>query len=352
MRGHASPRLHEAIGALVMTEEGQTVMDQLSDVEFNPASAVKIITAYAALKKFGTDHRFNTDLLLDGNLNEETGVFTGDVYVQGADPDFERADAESLGQALLDKGVKQINGRLVVAPGFSYRANPDALSSARSLISILHKKHAGERVIVKHGAAVGLAPENTEKLTSLQSEPLYETLKQVLSFSINSKAEQIGRSVGGVHKLEELVEKEVGLPSGALKLASASGLGRSRVKPKDMMLILKSLRTELLASGKDFQDIFPVAGIDRGTLDERFTSSAERGSVVAKTGTLPGTDGGTSALVGMFRSQKEDSYFVIFCWQGSVVAFRHKQDELIRHLQLKQGGPKPFDYKLNQADGS
>lgn len=68
--------------------------------------------------------------------------------------------------------------------------------------------------------------------------------------------------------------------------------------------------------------------------------------MVAKTGTLPGTDGGASALVGMFRSRKEDLYFVIFCWRGSVVSFRHQQDELIRRLQARRGGPKPFEYAV------
>jgi len=169
-------------------------------------------------------------------------------------------------------------------------------------------------------------------------------LKEMLSYSQNNVAEQIGRSVGGISKMEDLVTREAGLAPGSLKLSSASGLGKGRVKPKDMMLVLKGLRNELKKQGLDLQDICPVAGIDHGTLDERFKTPAERGSVVGKTGTLPGTDGGTSSLVGMFRAQKEDYYFVIFCWRGDVVSFRHQQDELIRKLQSTRGGPKPFEY--------
>ena len=38
----------------------------------------------------------------------------------------------------------------------------------------------------------------------------------------------------------------------------------------------------------------PVAGVDPGTLEDRYTDALTRGSVVAKTGTLISTDGGAS----------------------------------------------------------
>jgi len=346
LRGKASSRvqrLQQEIGVLVMTEDGDTVLDQLSNIEFNPASAVKIVTAYGALKTWGPNYRFTTNVLVDGELNKETGVLAGDVYIQGADPEFEREDAMSLCQSLSDAGVKKIEGKLLVSPGFSYRCDSDSSRSARSLLNVW-RHMGGARVTAHSGGTVAQIPQSAQSVVEYQSEPLRDTLKEMLCFSLNQVAEQMGRSLGGVHKLEEIVSQQIGTAPGALKLASASGLGKSRVKPRDMMLVLKGLRTELRANDLDFKDIFPVAGIDRGTLDERFTAPTERGSVVAKTGTLPGTDGGASALVGMLRSQKEDLYFVIFCWRGNVVSFRHQQDQLIRRLQAQRGGPKPYDY--------
>ncbi len=345
-------RLQQEIGALVMTEGGETVMDKLSDVEFNPASVAKIVTAYGALKTFGPNHQFKTRILIDGTLDQSSGILNGNVFVQGADPDFERKDAMVLGQMLTDQGVKRINGKLLVSKDFSYGAASDGGWSAHALLRVWSNKSV--HVVVRQGAGVGAAPETAVLAGEFSSETFRETLKEMLCYSQNGVAEQIGRVAGGVHKLEEIVGQEAGLKPGAIKLASASGLGRSRVKPKDMMLVLKALRTELHKDGLDFQDIFPVAGVDPGTLDERFTDPCERGSVVGKTGSLPGTDGGTSTLVGMFRSQKEDLYFVIFCWKGSVIGFRHQQDELIRQLQATRGGPKPFEYKgiaAPQADG-
>lgn len=346
----ARPR--QEVGALVLSESGEVILDQLSTMEFNPASAVKIITTYSALATFGPEYRFKTNLFLDGTIEPGTGVFKGDLYVQGNDPEFDHRDAEALEKVLVDAGIKEIDGKMLVDPSFSYRSCPNPLISGKSLLKIWRSVKADERVAVRSGVAVAAAPSTAENIGSIESETLRETLKRMMSYSQNGVAEQIGRTVGGVRKVEQIVTEEAGLAPGSLKLASASGLGQSRVKPKDMMQILKSLRSRLQLSKLDYQDVFPVAGIDPGTLDERFTGTHERGSVVAKTGTLPGTDGGTSALVGMFRAQEEDFYFVIFCWKGSVSSFRHQQDNMIRAMQAKRGGPKPFQYSRGGNNNS
>ena len=63
------------------------------------------------------------------------------------------------------------------------------------------------------------------------------------------------------------------------------------------MTILRALRTELARHKLVPSDILPVAGIDPGTLEDRYTSPQQRGSVIAKTGTLISTDRGASSLV-------------------------------------------------------
>lgn len=342
----AAPVLHPEIGTLVMRENGQVVLNELSDVEFNPASVAKLVTAYGAIKTFGIEHHFRTSLLTDGQLDSETGVLTGNLYVRGNDPDFRRQDALSLNQALYDAGVRKIKGQVVVGNQFSYGTSQDPAWSGKYLSRVWGAIH---KIPVTGGVAVGDVPSVATELGSHDSETLRDTLKEMLCYSQNNVAEQIGRVTGGVNKLAEIVGKESKVEPSAIKLSSASGLGKGRIKPKDMMNILRSLRGELQNYGLDLQDICPVAGIDKGTLDERFTGATEKGSVVGKTGSLPGTDGGTSTLVGMFRTQKEDFYFVIFCWKGNVYSFRHQQDELIRKFQAANGGPKPFIYNLAQS---
>ena len=92
-----------------------------------------------------------------------------------------------------------------------------------------------------------------------------------------------------------------------------------RVSPRVMMKIYRALRVELRKHGLSPTSIMPVAGIDPGTLEDRFTGLAWRGSVIAKTGTLIRTDGGASSLVGQMRAANgEVLLFVIMNQRGSV----------------------------------
>ena len=49
-------------GILVETQDGKAVMESYSNTAFNPASNVKVATAYAVLKTFGPNFRFRTDV--------------------------------------------------------------------------------------------------------------------------------------------------------------------------------------------------------------------------------------------------------------------------------------------------
>lgn len=338
---HVAARPQQSqVGTLFMTESGETLLDELSNTEFNPASVAKLVTAFGAIKQFGLDHRFSTKVLTDGEL-DSAGTLNGNLYVQGLDPEFAYTDAAQLQQSLLSNGIKRVNGKLIVSPGFSYACCADPLYSAKALQKSWSR---GKKISITKGVACAQVPDELSQLAETQSESLRDTLKEMLCYSQNNVAEQLGKISGGVSRLQQIVSEAAGLENGSLKLSSASGLGKGRVKPKDMMLVLKALRAELKTHGLDLQDICPVAGVDPGTLDARFTGPAECGSMIGKTGTLPGTDGGTSTLVGMFRTLKENVYFVIFCWHGNVVHFRHQQDDLIKRVQASRGGARPYSY--------
>ncbi|MGD9681821.1 MAG: D-alanyl-D-alanine carboxypeptidase [Candidatus Obscuribacterales bacterium] len=337
-------RVPSQFGILVQSGDGDIVMDRLSDTSFNPASAIKLLTAYGAIKTLGPDHRFSTEIYTDGILDESTGVFKGDVILKGHDPVFEKSDALTVSRILSERGIKMIDGKLLVSDRFSLYCSPNALVSGRGLVKIL--QNAGNsRVAVGGGAQLGQPGENAVLIHEHQSEYLQDTLKVMLSRSLNGAAERIGSVVGGVGTLADLAVNNLGIPRDSLHLDSASGLGQCRITPKQMMLVLLGLEEELKKNGLEFQDILPVAGIDDGTLEKRFTGENERGSVIAKTGTLSHTDGGVSALVGVLRSQQEDLYFVLFNWHGGVNSFRSLQDTMIRQLQEQRGGPRAFDYE-------
>ena len=334
-------RAPHQLGILIQSEDGTVVQDKLSDKCFNPASAIKLLTAYGALKTFGPTHQFNTDLYMDGDLDAANGILQGNVYIQGNDPEFGKADSVDLLKALADNGVKKIEGKLIVSNSFSLYCSNSALYSGKGLSKIFRYGGGPDQSIIVVGPVeVGSAPQSAQLVTTHQSEELRSTLKHMLSRSLNNAAERIG----GVPKLRKIAVEDIGIPEDSITITSASGLGQNRISPKHMMQVLKALETELDRYNMDFQNIMPVAGIDNGTLEKRFTGESEKGSVVAKTGTLTTTDGGVSALVGVMRSQKEDLYFVIFGWHGGVHSMRKNQDVLIRQLQEARGGPRAFDY--------
>jgi D-alanyl-D-alanine carboxypeptidase len=131
-----------------------------------------------------------------------------------------------------------------------------------------------------------------------------------------------------------------------LRISTLSGLGVNRISPRVMMKIYRALLVELQKHQLPASAILPVAGIDPGTLEERFTGAPWRGSVIAKTGTLMRTDGGASSLVGQLRAANgETLLFVIMNQRGSVWRFRENQDYLVMLAQNSRGGPKAFDYK-------
>jgi D-alanyl-D-alanine carboxypeptidase len=196
--------------------------------------------------------------------------------------------------------------------------------------------------------AVTVAPvaTNARLLITQKSSKLIDILKVLLCYSNNFMADRIGESLGGTTSVTQRLTRELGIGPGELRLSSLSGLGVNRVSPAVMMKILRELRTELRKYGLSPSVIMPVAGIDPGTLQERFVGPAWRGSVIAKTGTLVRTDGGASSLVGQLRAANgEVLLFVIMNQRGSVVRFRENQDYLVMLAQNTRGGPKPFDYK-------
>lgn len=356
-------------GLLVETLDGKVVMEQGSDQPFNPASAVKLGTALAALKNFGKDHRFSTGVWTNGTIDTATGTITGDLIISGRDPSFHYEHAVMIARELNRQGIRVVTGDLIVAPGFTMNFDwsaqrsgdqfydtldatrrPAAASRAwyeeRSVVGDTVSLQTTPSVSVMGAVYVSTVPPGARTLLIHRSSRLVDVLKVLLCYSNNFMAERIGDTMGGAAGVQAFLQKELGLAPGEVKLASASGLGVNRVTPRAMMKIYRGLRDELAANGLSPADILPVAGVDPGTLEKRYTFDQSRGSVIAKTGTLIRTDGGVSALVGQMQTRnRETLLFVIFNQRGNVLRFRESQDTLVTQLQNARGGPAPFQYQ-------
>jgi D-alanyl-D-alanine carboxypeptidase/D-alanyl-D-alanine-endopeptidase (penicillin-binding protein 4) len=356
-------------GVLAETIDGSTVAAQAVDERFNPASSVKLATTLVALQNLGPDHRFITAVWVAGTIDKATGTVTGDLVVTGRDPSLHYEHAVMIARQLNEMGIRTVTGNVLVAPNFTmnfdwsarhsgemFRETLDAAKRSavatrawlddRTLVGDNGSLSSVPSVIVNGEVSVGTAPPGAVPVLTHKSSRLVDVLKAMLCYSNNFMAERIGEGLGGPESVSALLTRQLSLTPDELSLSSTSGLGINRVTPRAMMKVLRALRDELAKNKLSLSDILPVAGVDPGTLEDRYTDPLERGSVVAKTGTLVRTDGGASSLVGQMKTKSgRVVLFVIMNQRGNVVRFRQNQDMIVAAIQNSLGGPAAFDYQ-------
>ncbi|HZE62238.1 MAG TPA: D-alanyl-D-alanine carboxypeptidase [Pyrinomonadaceae bacterium] len=368
LEGTEEPLVYGLQAVLIETVDGKTVSAQAADQAFNPASSIKLGLALVALHNFGPQYRFTNGFWTDGTINKITGELNGNLYVTGRDPSFHYEHAVMIARLLNNLGVRSISGHLVVAPGFTMNFSSSARRSGELLYDTLDaSRRSGEAtrawmyermalgdqsslqtvpsVAVMGDVMVGSATSGAKLILTHNSSRLIDVLKVLLCYSNNFMAERIGDGLGGAQSVRRWIISLVGVAENEIQLSSVSGLGINRVTPRAMMKIFRGLRNELQKNKLTPADIMPVAGMDPGTLEERFTGPAWEGSVIAKTGTLVRTDGGASSLVGQMKTASGVLLFVIMNQRGSVLRFRQNQDNLVMQVQNSRGGPVSFGYK-------
>lgn len=360
-------------GVLVETPQGQVLMENSADTAFNPASNVKLATALAVLNTLKANYRFKTQIYTDGTIDAATGTITGNLIVTGSDPSLQFEHAMAIADALNKIGIQKVTGDLLVSPQFTINYNPSALRSGVTFYDTLDATRRSAAAVsawhnylktnspneprpipsvaVMGAVTADVLPTNLRLLATHESSPLKDILKACLSYSNNFLAERLGNAVGGTYAVQNIVIREAKIPFEEFQIASTSGLGVNRVTPRAMMKVFKQLQSEMLKNKISPTDILPVAGVDEGTLKNRFTGSGSRASVIGKTGTLPQTDGGVSSLVGQMATAKDGIlYFVIFNMRGNVVRFRDYQNDFVSYVQNLRGGAAPFQYSPKNFD--
>ncbi|HWN97825.1 MAG TPA: D-alanyl-D-alanine carboxypeptidase [Blastocatellia bacterium] len=369
-------------GFIVATLKGEVLAEHNADRLFNPASVTKVATSLTAISRLGPDFRFRTSLYTDGTFDRATGILHGSLYVIGSgDPAFFYENALMVVDKLNRSGIREVDGDLVVLGRFFYNFSASPEASAKSLRATLSTdtwsaavKNAYPRFLSmkaaeqRNAAATGQASPTSSasvsagppslkisgktivesavstgnlKLIAVHTSlPLVRVLKGLNDFSNNWMATMIGNLVGGPDAVTRFLKVEVGFKEDEVSFATSSGLGANQISPRGTMIMLRKLIGYLETKGLGLEDILPIAGIDAGTLERRFTE-AYRGSVVGKTGTLSGV----SALAGVAHTrQRGPVLFVIFNRGGSVSSFRAAQDETIKKMITLFGGPMPVRY--------
>ncbi len=354
-------------GIMIESEQGTLVFESYPDEAFNPASNVKIATAYAVLRTFGPDFRFVTGVWTDGTIDRETATLNGNVYVSGRDPIFGYEHGVAIANELNRLGIRKVVGDLYVTDNFVLNYSNSSQRSGNNLINTLDgaKRSAAMNrawgnylmnsgnfkpgmivpsVELTGNMSIQGLPSGAKLLFSHESAPMREILKVTLSYSNNFLAERLGEMLGGPSAVARIVRKDIRAGNEQFSLQTSSGLGINRVTPRAQIALLRQMKQVLGRHEMKLSDVLPVAGVDEGTLRNRFSNDVYRGSVVGKTGTLRRTDGGVSSLSGEITTAQGKFLFVIFNQHGGVGAFRSFQNMLLPLVQSSLGGARPMGY--------
>ncbi len=362
----------------VETLEGAEVSSVDPDIPINPASVVKVATTLWALEKLGPDHRFDTRFATRGRVAARSGVLEGDLLVQGTgDPDFHAENAFLVAARLNQLGIRRVRGILRVNDTFwigweggSDRTIKNPETRARMMAQRLRvaldptrwdrgtraawqqfaaryslPASAPPRVEVSTGAAAGADLQGAQILLTHRSKPLVAALRRFDAYS-NNDIERLGSTLGPPSELVTRLARTWELPEESLQLATLSGLGENRMSSRLIVRLLRELRETCGRLGLTVESVLPVAGCDPGTLSHSFLPLYHEPfatSVVAKTGTLTSTDGGTAVLAGFANTGRGELVFAIAAPNagGQLHGARLRQLDWVQQLITRSDGPRP-----------
>lgn len=353
----------------VAVSGGRVIYAHNPDLPLIPASNEKLLTATAALRTLGAAARLRT--IVEASAPDATGTIHGDVYlVGGGDPLLTTADyratladpalatsLETLADQTVAAGVKHVDGRVIgdesrydsqravatwlpsytsdhesgplsaltVNKGwgsFPSKANPrtplapspDPAHTAADDLTLLLAQRG---VTVTGGTASGPAPAGLPELTHLDSLPLSDILREMLTESDDQTAElllkELGHSGGVGSTANGVVVLRKALAAAGLDLAGTiqvdgSGLDRGNRATCHFLTSLLAVSGPLspLSAG------LPVAA-QTGTLKGRFGNTPAAGRLRAKTGTLDDV----SSLSGFVQTVPGGSVTFSFITNGS-----------------------------------
>ncbi|MEO6724340.1 MAG: D-alanyl-D-alanine carboxypeptidase [Blastocatellia bacterium] len=321
---------------------GEPVARANENTAFNPASVIKLATTLAALDKLGPDHRFRTEFRATGELNRRTGELQGDlILMSGGDPSFSIPDARLAGDELRRIGIRRVSGSLVVAGEFVCNENSQTDVSAGVL---RRQSRLAFGQPTRYESALANF-DNAQRLLAIESDTLINLVRYQNAHSVNAMADMLASQVGGPDGVQRFLIERVAIPRESVYISHGSGLDFNRLTPQHTVRVLRALIQRLATYNLPPEAVMSIAGIDSGTLLDRFAEPEFAGSVIAKTGTLHSTDDGVAALAGMMNTRACGKllFAVYDMAEGrNVLHLRRVQDDFLKRLIFECGGPWPM----------
>jgi D-alanyl-D-alanine carboxypeptidase/D-alanyl-D-alanine-endopeptidase (penicillin-binding protein 4) len=341
-------------GILVESLDGSKILAEFNaDVTFNPASVMKLATSFAALTHFGPDYRFQTSVYGDSELDTKKKSLPGSLYVRSdGNPIFGKKEAAALSRSLVRRGLRRVEGDLVVLGPLSLDDRYTVARSADQLRRALTRSGIAIKGKTQLMAGDSLLLDSKVLYLKHTSDRLRDILWQQNAHSINEIADRLGDLLGGAAVVQQFLIESCGLEPNEIHVDRASGLEYNRMTARAAVKMMRALYVWLNDHQMKLQDIIPVAGLDEGTLYGRFRDPDFRGGVLGKTGTNPSKDGGVSALAGLAYTRDHGPVlYAILNSRGSVNAYRRWQDSFLKDLIEENGGLGEYLPAHEDADG-
>jgi serine-type D-Ala-D-Ala carboxypeptidase/endopeptidase (penicillin-binding protein 4) len=333
-----------------MQSDHELLVDHRGQHLQTPASLTKIATTLAMLKALDPHHVFKTKLYATSPIRN--GVLNGDLILQAeGDPLLVTPEAIALGNQLNQLGLRRVTGNLVLQGAIAINFSKDLPTAGAELKHIWNAAGWTANIQQTHAAM----PKGTPKpaltlegeviagepimrsttgtlLVSYPSLPLKDLLKYMNVYSNNSIAEWLPKLIGGTEGLRSTVLQTGRVVPKEIALTNGSGLGQdNKLSPRAVVGLLQAIQIELQPHHLSLADVFPIAGRDRGTVEQRKMPK----SAVIKTGTLWNTSG----LAGTISTQRYGPVWFAIMNQGEdyTDGFRNEQDALLKKLEKQWG---------------
>ncbi len=349
---------------VVAVETGEVIYEKNSRKLHHPASTTKLFTAATALAKLGSDYQFETTLYADAVVK---GEVVGNIYLKGrADPVLQPQDIVKLGDALLQMGVKSIQGSIVVDETYldavweglgwmrddrplwisalsirEVEPNVSTMSRALACGHLLKTALIEKGVHVRGKIVSGTVPSDAHSVTKHLSPPLTDILRLMNKPSDNWIAELLFKTIGaevigepgtwkkGRGAIADFLEEVMGEPP-AHRFVDGSGLSRYNLLNAELLTKLLVYMYHNFELMPEYLASLPIAGVD-GTLKNRMQGMSAEKVLRAKTGTLSGV----SALAG-YTVTADDEVFafgiLISHYVGPARYARSIQDKIGNYL--------------------
>lgn len=355
-------RLGPSVGVAVVDQlTGELLAGNAPDAGRVPASTAKVLTGVAALTALDPDATLDTrvvrvaddaialvgggDMMLAAGAGDPTATAgragLGDLAAQTAAALTAQGattvrllvdDSLFTGPAVSPAWDPANVGEGFVAPvtalavdvgrlregEYAPRSTDPSLAAAKVFAQRLAEQGVTVQGDPVRTTSVGDAPE----LARVRSAPVVDVVHHFLETSDNSITEVVSRLValdaglpasfdGGTQAVLHQVGT-LGVDVSGARLADASGLGDgSSLSPALLAQVVRLTADPAHPRLRDVAVGMPVAGLS-GTLSDRYTQSAARGLVRAKTGSLPGV---TSLAGTVLDAQRRQLVFVVMADQ-------------------------------------